>query len=169
MNDIHQLKTLVDNYINNIGLGNILNLKINIPDFNGTFLIMTDKQLQYLEASEDDELCLLFSLKQQSKKNKSLLEKIKETNCLEDFMFFQFKDSIVFIKKTGNNSVLIIENVSMIVKTLFSTISADSIILELNEISSWHKLEENKKVNNTQNTLPHNLSHLTHSTPSGKP
>ena len=102
MNDIHQLKTLVDNYINNIGLGNILNLKINIPDFNGTFLIMTDKQLQYLEASEDDELCLLFSLKQQSKKNKSLLEKIKETNCLEDFMFFQFKDSIVFIKKTGN-------------------------------------------------------------------
>jgi hypothetical protein len=145
MNDIHQLKTLVDNYINNIGLGNILNLKINIPDFNGTFLIMTDKQLQYLEASEDDELCLLFSLKQQSKKNKSLLEKIKETNCLEDFMFFQFKDSIVFIKKTGNNSVLIIENVSMIVKTLFSTISADLITLELNEISSWHKLEENKK------------------------
>ena len=145
MNDIHQLKTLVDNYINNIGLGNISNLKINIPDFNGTFLIMTDKQLQYLEASEDDELCLLFSLKQQSKKNKSLLEKIKETNCLEDFMFFQFKDSIVFIKKTGNNSVLIIENVSMIVKTLFSTISADLITLELNEISSWHKLEENKK------------------------
>ena len=45
MNDIHQLKTLVDNYINNIGLGNILNLKINIPDFNGTFLIMTDKQI----------------------------------------------------------------------------------------------------------------------------
>ena len=74
-----------------------------------------------------------------------MLEKIKETNCLEDFMFFQFKDSIVFIKKTGNNSVLIIENVSMIVKTLFSTISADLITLELNEISSWHKLEENKK------------------------
>jgi hypothetical protein len=145
MNDLHQLKTLVDNYINNIGLGNILSLKINIPDFNGTFLVMTDKQLLYLEPSKTDELCLLFSLKLQSKKNKCLLEKIKETNCLEDFIFFQYKDSIVFIKKTKNNSVSIIENVSMIVKTLFSSISADSIILELNEISSWHKLEENKK------------------------
>lgn len=142
MNFTNQLNTLIEKYIENIKNDKFQNLRIIIPDFNGTFLIMTDKQLMlHSESSKDDELCLLFSFKPHSKKNKSLLSKIQETNCLLEFKFLESDENIAFIKKTENNSTLIMETVNMVLNTLFPTINLDLITIELNEISGWQRLD----------------------------
>lgn len=141
----NELEILTAEYIRDIGLNNILNLKILIPDFKGSFFIFTDKQLiGRINPSEKTELCFLFDFKLQCKKSYKLLATIDETKCFDNFIRLKNGNHIEFVKKTGNNLKAIVTETENIIKKLFPTVDSDLIKIELGRILSWHKLKENK-------------------------
>ena len=143
MKYLDELEILIEEYIQNIDMNNILNLKILIPNFKGTFHIYTDKQLiGRIDQSINTELCFLFSFKAQSKKSVRFLTKILEGGHMNDFKFKQSNLQVEFVKKTNNDYILILKTVNEIVENIFPDINRDLIKIELARINQWHTLRE---------------------------
>jgi hypothetical protein len=145
--DWRQLEALTEEYLDNIQkeTNKILNMRIVIPEFKGSLLFFNMEQLwNYFHPSEArPELCVCFIFRLHSRKCKSLMNRIQETNCLAEFLSFQKNNEVSFIWKSGNNVQNIVKMIERIVSNLFPTTSTEKIKINIARVERFHGLEEN--------------------------
>jgi len=143
MGHLNEIEKLIEEYIQNIDMNNILNLKVIIPGFKGSFNLYTDKQLRgRVSPSQKTELCFLFSFQVKSKKSVRFLDKITESDCMKDFEIKRNNLEIECVKKTNNDPVVILKTIHDLVENIFPGVNHDAINIELSRITQWGILSE---------------------------
>ena len=143
-----KLDLLIIDYFKEPDKKRIQNIALNIPGYKGYFWVIEANRLKFDRSTLTFEqvdpffsLAIYFSFSDKTKKGKSLLCKITESKCFNDFNLRKESGILIYYKGGFFNSRDIIEEIKCIMTSIFENVDFAKIDATITRLDNWMTIQ----------------------------